>query len=373
MQVSVNKMLLNLLSNRLGRSATRLELLPKIAKAGRALPGLTDDEKSVIHRIWSPLKPSDINFDYWRFYKAFFGEELSAQFVPDNIYWSRIIRALNPVSLTRTYINKNLYPIIFKGVRQPKVYVNVIDSVIYNENMESISIQKAVDILSKSDTDIIIKPTRATSCGAGVKKITSGLSKSEIERVLRAYGHDYICQSVIRQSKSTEIFNKCSLNTFRVNTVNINGRVSCENLIMRHGLTGSIVDNLAVGGVACGMTPTGNFNGFCFNAKFQRIDKLSNGSKYIDHAIPAISDVIDQAIDTHKRYLPNIGHAAWDFAIDEDEKPVMIEVNLMLPGIIMEQLSSGQSIFGCRTEEVIDYARRKNQKQSWTEFVGGWE
>ncbi|MBD5415547.1 MAG: hypothetical protein HDR46_04575 [Bacteroides sp.] len=365
-----NKILLKTLSNRLGRSANQLELAPRIKTIGGNLPELSDSEKTAIFGIWEQIGGGNLNLDYWRFYKAM--GIFSPSLVPDNIYWSKIIRALNPVSLTRTYINKNLYPIIFKGIRQPHVLLNVINGEMYDVDMHRIDLNSAINILRSYDDDIIIKPTTATSGGRGISKIASHAPVDEIKRVLGEYGKNYICQGIVRQSQSTAVFNSTSLNTFRVNTININGRTTCECLMMRHGLQGSVVDNFAVGGVVCGMTKDGAYNGKNYNTKLQQLTHLQDKTQYKELSVPNISAVLTAAIDSHQRYMPHIGHAAWDFALDENEQPVMIEVNLMLPGILMEQLSSGHSIFGDRTEEVIQYALDKNKNMQWTEFVGGW-
>lgn len=371
--MNVNKILLKLLSDRLGRSADKLELAPRINILGGKLPDLTASEKKAITDIWQPISAGNLNLDYWKFYKSIIGGEISPILVPDNIYWSRIIRALNPVSLTRTYINKSLYPIIFNGLRQPEILVNVINGVPYDGKMNRITHAIVVDILSRYENEIIIKPTVATSGGKGISKIHPAETLESIKHTLAAYGHNYICQGLVRQSKTTALFNASSLNTFRVNTLNINGETTCECLMMRHGLNGNIVDNFAVGGVVCGMTAEGKFNGNNFNTRLERLSQLQNGTPYTNLSVPSIANVIDSAINAHQKYMPHIGHAAWDFAIDENEHPVMIEVNLMLPGIMMEQLSAGGPVFGNRTEEVIHYAMTRNASLRWSEFVGGWQ
>lgn len=367
-----NNIILKFLSDRLGRSATKLELEPRIKTIGGKLPDLTESEKIDIKALWHPIASDRLNFDYWRFYKAMSDGKVSASFVPDNIYWSRVIRALNPASITRTYINKSLYPIIFKGLRQPEVLVNVINGIPYDANMKLLRRMELSGILKSFGGDVIIKPTTATSGGRGVSIISSSSSLSDIDRRLSSYGLNYICQGVVEQSPFSSVFNDSSLNTFRVNTLNLNSKVTCECLMMRHGIDGSVVDNFAVGGVVCGMTKDGRFNGNNYNTKLERLNTLRTGEAYIDVSIPSINKVIETAIDAHQKYMPHIGHAAWDFAININEEPVMIEVNLMLPGILMEQLTSGDSIFGERTEEVIQYAFSKNKRLSWTEFVGGW-
>lgn len=346
--------------------------MPRIKAVRDKIQPLSKSEKDSIFETWRPLAGKNIELDYWKFYKTLMGGAVSALMVPDNLYWSKIIRTLNPISFTRTYTNKSLYPIIFKGLSQPRTLLNSINGIIYNGNMARLTISEAVKTIADSEEDIIIKPTRETSGGSGIKKIHKKSSPESIKGVLGTYGLNYICQCVVRQSPSTAIFNGASLNTFRVNTLNLNGTTTCECIMMRHGLKDSIVDNFAAGGIVCGMNTKGQFNGVGFNSKLERIDSLHDGMDYTCLSIPAIDKVISQAIDAHQCFMPHIGHAAWDFAIDENEKPVMIEVNLMLPGIISEQLSSGGSIFGERTEEVIEYAKERLPKISWTEFVGGW-
>lgn len=373
MVLNINKILAQKLADRLGRSATKLELLPRIKVLGKNLPELTKSEKESILSAWDNIGNGIINLEYWRFYKALNEGVVNPFIVPDNLYWSRIIRALNPVSFTRTYINKSLYPIIFREINQPDVLLNVINGIPYDGRMNHTTISEAISILNNSETDFIIKPTVATSGGHGVSKIKNGTSSTEISKIPSSYGQNFICQRAVKQSPSTAIFNESSLNTFRVNTINLNGKVTCECLMMRHGQSGSIVDNFAVGGVVCGMTKNGHFTGTNFNTNLERLSNLPNGSRYIDISIPEISEVIEYAINSHQKYMPHIGQAAWDFAIDMEGKPVMIEVNLMLPGIVMEQLTSNGSIFGDRTEEVIKYAFNRNKTIKWTEFVGGWE
>lgn len=374
MSINLNKLFTKILSDRLGRSATRLELAPRLRAVGERMPSLTESEKHGIQKIWEPIGSGIINLDYWRFYKYYNGEKVSPLYVPDNIYWSRIIRALNPISLTRTYINKSLYPITLRGgVKQPEVLANVINGVIYDSEMNRMSFNQAAEKIFIYERDVIIKPTVASSGGHGVIKLPAKTSLEEIKETLLSYGLNYICQGVVGQSKYTAVFNKSSLNTFRVNTVNINGNTTCECLMFRHGLNGNVVDNFAAGGVVCGMSKNGQFNGTNFNTKLQTLTNHPDGCPYTSFKIPHISDIIDAAVNAHQRFMPHIGHAAWDFAIDENECPVMIEVNLMLPGIIMEQLTSGNSIFGDRTEEVINYALKRNNNIRWTEFVGGWQ
>lgn len=53
-----------------------------------------------------------------------------------------------------------------------------------------------------------------------------------------------------------------------------------------------------------------------------------------------------------------------DICLDENNEPVLIEVNLLEPGILYEQLCTGP-IFGERTNEVLDYVTRNGAVNTW--------
>lgn len=194
----------------------------------------------------------------------------------------------------------------------------------------------------------------------------------DISKILKDYGHSYICQEVLEQSKLTAQFNKTSLNTFRINTLNLNGKITVENIMFRHGRNNSIVDNFGLGGVCCGVNNDGTFIGRAIDASLNNYNKSPFGVSYCDIVIPETSMIVDYAIRAHRRYLPMIGHAAWDFALSETNTPVFIEVNLGWPGLVSEQLSSGRSIFNGRADEVLAYAQKYYSNLRFTDFLGNW-
>lgn len=49
----------------------------------------------------------------------------------------------------------------------------------------------------------------------------------------------------------------------------------------------------------------------------------------------------------------------WDVCFNEKNEPVIIELNSSQPGVFGEQICTGP-IFGVRTQEVIDYCKRKD-------------
>ena len=220
---------------------------------------------------------------------------------------------------------------------------------------------------------VIIKPSSDSCSGDGVQLLDlDSLNEQELAATFRAVGKSWICQSVVHQSTKTSQFNKSSLNTFRINSLFLHGKASVVNIMFRHGREGAIVDNGGAGGICCGLDAEGQFTGLAFDSKLNRFEKTAFGEVYSQVKIAEVGNLVELALWSHKKYLPMMGHAAWDFALDENNKPVFIEVNLGWPGILLEQLCNNSPIYGNRTEEVIEYVISHIDRLEWTDFVGHW-
>ena len=81
----------------------------------------------------------------------------------------------------------------------------------------------------------------------------------DIRQILLSTDADIIVQEVVEQSPSTARFNPSSLNTFRITSLNINGRTSICSRTLKMGAPGNIVDNIggAGGGLMAGVSAEG--------------------------------------------------------------------------------------------------------------------
>lgn len=255
----------------------------------------------------------------------------------------------------------------------PVTLINYMDGQAYDSDHRLVDYSDILKVLkAKSDNPkLILKPSADSCSGNGVKILDLSDEKSCVE-LIREAGANFVIQEILSQSEITKRFNPSSLNTFRINTLNINGIISVENIMFRHGQGNSIVDNAGAGGVCVGFNPDGSVVGKAIDASLKVYAKTAFGERYCDLRIPELQTVSDTAIDAHSHYLPMMGHAAWDFALNDKDEPVFIEVNLGWPGIMTEQLSSCRPIYGNRTEEVIKYTLDNQSKMSFTDFLGHW-
>lgn len=369
MRERLENFLLELLSSRMAKQAINLELAPKL-QITKCVP-LTKQECNEVDNLWSCISAKK-DYRSWSFYKTHL--RFNPAFVPDDLYVKYMLRVLNPIRFVYCLQNKNMYPLLFTDLPKPQTVMNCMNGVVLGED-ETFSYRdlNVVSFFSGGVKQVIIKPSADSCSGDGVRLLDlDSLNEQELATKFQSMGNFWICQSVVHQSAKTAQFNKSSLNTFRINTLFLNGKVSVVNIIFRHGREGAIVDNGGAGGICCGVDTEGQFTGLAFDSKLNRFKKTAFGEAYSKVKISEVGNLVELALWSHKRYLPMMGHAAWDFALDENDKPVFIEVNLGWPGIILEQLCNNSPIYDNRTEEVIEYVVSHKDRLEWTDFVGHW-
>lgn len=313
------------------------------------LSTLTNKEAMEVYNLWSPIVPQKYIL-YHQMFKTLRG--FDARFVSDEYYYPVLLRALNPAASAATYEHKAYYMLYYNKIPQPRMFVNRIKGIWYDGNYSIITEKEALGIL-KACGQFIIKPTHDSCQGKNVKKISSDDKK--LEQVIGAYGNDFITQEVLQQSEVTSRFNPASLNSFRLTTLNINGKVSLCTILFRCGQGDTPVDNGGAGGLMAGVTDQGALTDFAFDKNYQRFSETKMGVKFGGVIIPNMANIVEEVKLWHSKYMIHSGIVGWDIALDAKNNPVMIEVNLMYPGIQFEQLCIGKPLFGDRTQEVIDY------------------
>lgn len=312
---------------------------------------LTKEEQQSVVDTWG-LK----DFTYHRMFKSY--ANFDVRYVSDGSFFPTILRSLNPYESANSFERKSLYNLLYHEIPQPKSIVCCFDGT-YIVEKSFVSKEDAIKLLKTKET-FIIKPTEYSTQGKNVRLIKT--AHDNIEEVLDCYGKNFIAQEVLGQSERTSIFHKSSLNSFRITTLNINGKVTLCNILFRCGQGDSVVDNGGAGGLMVGVMPDGSFMDFAYDNHYHKYAKTKDGVEFKGKCIKEMPEIINQVLSWHTAYLPHMGIVGWDIALNEHEKPIMIEVNLRLPGIQFEQLCTETPLFGDRTDEVIDYTKNHNLK-----------
>lgn len=368
----IQNSILKYLSNRYAKAAG--DNLPERLRNVKIL-NLSDEQKTSCLQQWSKLS-GKLDWRYWTLYNSH--SSFNPLMVPDDLFVRDIIRTLNPIRMVYALQNKSNYPVLYRTLNKPFTILSGINGQICNSKNIPVSDSEILDILESYAVEhknpyFIIKPTGSFG-GHGVKKIDlrTIVEKDELISLLNMTNRCFVCQEAVKQSSKSGVFNNTSLNTFRVNTLNINGLITATNILFRHGRDGAIVDNGGSGGICCGVTIDGRFTGLAYDALLNKYQTSPSGIRYSDVCIKEVGKIVEYAVNAHREYLPMMGHAAWDFALDEYDNPLFIEVNLGWPGIVIEQLACNSPIYGERCCEVIDYVAKNKHKITWKEFTGDW-
>ena len=224
---------------------------------------LTTDEKAKVREVWKSLG-FPIRYDFFETCKTLVG--FDAYYLPESLYSPVLKGALNPIWSTYAYEHKGMYGFLLKNVPQPITVVNNIDGQLYDADYVPISFEAAVEKMCRFEREMIIKPSLNSDSGHNVSKFR-GNNRKGIETLLKNSGKNYIVQGVVEQHPALKAFNPTSLNTMRITSLYLNGKVSIISSIFRFGSPGSVVDNTGAGGFVCGITKEGILKDICFDIK----------------------------------------------------------------------------------------------------------
>lgn len=326
---------------------------------------LTANERKEVKEYWGELGYK-VDMTYPVLFKTI--NYYDKKFLPEDLYASVILASLNPRMDSFVYVNKGMYDSLFKMIPQPRCFVKNIGGVYWNERC-LLDKNEVVSYIETRLESFIIKPSVGTFGGAKVKKINLNdigvVSRREyIEDLLRYYKTDFVIQEVVDQHIETAQFNAESLNTFRICSLFLNGKLSILTRLLRCGQNGSVVDNGFAGGIMVPVMSDGRLAKYGLDHVFNKYEKSSNGIVF-DGIILQHYSKLEQFIEKYHVLFPTCHLIAWDLAIDKNGSPLMIEVNLISPGITEEQVSIGP-FFGDRTDEVIKYVKENPGKMYMT-------
>lgn len=318
-------------------------------------PQLTMDEREKLKSYWKKYVKEDIPLTYYELIKGI--DKFDTDYISHSIYFTYMLPILNPRAEAYALANKGIYSFYFSDVYRPTEVIKNIHGNFYDENNKLCTKEDAVTAILEYKKKVVIKPSIDSSQGRNVI-ILSDYLRNDILEIFNKYSKDFVVQELIKQSEQTAKFNPTSLNTFRITTLLLNGKFSCLSIIFRCGGLNSIVDNVNAGGIMIGVYSDGKLYDYGFSKKEGKRAMSYNGLRFSEYRIDNFSQILDFAHTLHLR-LPFCSIVGWDIALDYNNRPIMVEVNLKGPSIDVEQMCSGPT-FGNRLQEVLDYVFNKN-------------
>lgn len=310
-----------------------------------------------IKDLWNPIIPNIKNgYGYFELFKHLNDGIFNPEFVPMSYMYPTIIRALNPINYIYGLSHKSLYPNIFHGIKQPQSIIKSINGISTDSQNRILKESQIYDaITSQIHNNVLIKAATDTSGGKSVRIIsTKELTNKQITDIIESYHGNFVIQQLVKGSPELRKLNKSSLNTLRIMTLALNGKITQQCSMLRIGSAESLVDNLGSGGICVGIDNVGNLLSRSYSFKGVH-SGFYNGIELSTVCIPNYDKVKEFVFELHSR-IPMCAFAAWDVALDEDNTPVLIEVNLYWP-TIFPQICCNKPFFEGRTLEVIDYIK----------------
>ena len=324
-----------------------------LAKKQNHLTILDGAQREEIIRFWQPFKNVADEMQWFEFYNSFCSDKRQLKYyIPDSIMYLDIDLTLTDPARSHQLDDKNLYDLYFKDAKLPRAIVRKCNGVILDKDYQLMTIEQAVDLCRK-ESQIIKKPSRNSQGGKGIKFMDlSATTDEELTRELND-SKDFIIQEVLHQHESIgNIYDK-SINTVRIMSLVLDGKVHLLSGVLRLGRDGSRVDNASKGGIVCGINEDGTLKEYAYNTKGDQWSQHPQGPVFKGQRIEGYDKCCALVKSLAGRFCTTSKLISWDLAIDKDGDPVIIEVNLSFGEVDFHQMCNGP-IFGDLTERVLN-------------------
>ena len=102
------------------------------------LKGLSSNQKKELKKFWGDYGIHSFNMGWVDFYSSLYGK-YDKRFIPDDIFYSKIDLYFNNAAAAQYLDDKNMYSLLFKGVKMPKTVVRKIKGVFLDENYKQLT------------------------------------------------------------------------------------------------------------------------------------------------------------------------------------------------------------------------------------------
>ena len=135
-------------------------------------------------------------------------------------------------------------------------------------------------------------------------------------------------------------------------------------IIMRIGKGGAHVDNAHAGGMFIAVDSDGTMHEKAFTEfKDIFVEHPDTHVVFANQKISLLPSVINAAIKMHYA-MPQIGVINWDFTIDKDGNPVLIEANINGGSIWLFEMAHGVGAFGENTKDILKWLNKIKKMNS---------
>ena len=326
-------------------------------------PELSQADKDEIDSYWRQF---GIRFPDHSWHQMFYGVTgiHDPRFIPDCIAFPPIYRHYNDRECIVGWDDKNLYDRLVPNITFPQVLAHIYKGKAYDKDWHYCAPDDldhvAASIFNETGAShsIIIKATRGSQAGKGVRVIEVNSPDEVKALILHNLDHDYVLQQRLVQSEFMSQFCSTSVNIFRIMTWRHQGEIKVLSTSIRYGVEGFFTDVVYIKGEEIVHTVGVNDDG-TVNERFISLrGREEKPEHYHDRHIPNYQAVIDMAKRGHEMLLP-FDLVGWDITLDQDNYPVCIEYNISRPGTQLYQFANGP-FAGALTDEFLAFLKQEN-------------
>ena len=326
------------------------------------LKPLQPDQEQEILDFWAPYRKIDKKELRWfAFYNANCDDKSQLKYyIPDIIFHSEIDLHFTAARRCDDLDDKNLYDLFFHGVKMPRTVVRKINGEYLDEDYQVITLDQAVELCVEAG-QVVYKEARLSLGGHGVHFYDLSGNDAVQELRSRLTKEDNInVQRVINQHECLNNIHRNSINTVRIMSLMLDGKVHLLSSVLRMGRDGSRVDNACSGGIVCGINEDGTLKEFAYNTRGAHWDKHPQGLTFKGYKIVGYDKCCELVKTLAGRLSTATQLVSWDLAVGEDGEPVLIEANFTWGEIDFHQLCNGP-ILGDLTQEVLSRVYQKSK------------
>ena len=292
--------------------------------------------------------------------------KMDPRFMPADLYYNDIMPYLNNGLQHHGLMNKGYLDYLFSDVKRPETVALKTEGVYMDERRNIIREDDAIGLCMERGGVLFLKRSTGSKFGKGIFVFEPETrTESEIRGIFGEAGASFIVQRQIRQHPQVAKLNPSSVSTIRILSLFLDDEVTVESAVLR--VSGPDMPYVTVhdGGFYAEILEDGRLYPKVYDNNGAWYD---NGKGAFDSSF--VMPSMDKVYDEVRRIHPRLAHfkcIGWDFAIDEQGEPVLIEFNVF-PGIDCSQTACCRPIFGDKTDRILEdfYVHRtweKNHRQ----------
>ena len=288
---------------------------------------------------------------------------MDPHFMPADFYYTDILPYMNNGKQHYGLMNKGYLDYLFSDVKRPQTVVLKTEGVYMDEKRNVIREEDAVGLCRERGGVLFLKRSTDSKYGKGIFVFEPGsCTDEEILDTYREAGSSFIVQEKIRQHPQIESINSSSVSTIRILSLLLDDEVTVESAVLR--VSGPDMPYVTVhdGGFYAEILEDGRLYAKVYDNNGAWFDD-GKGSFDGSFVMPSMDKVYGEV----RRIHPRIAHfkcVGWDFAVDDQGYPVMIEFNAF-PGLDCSQMTCCKPIFGDKTDWILeDYFHRRKWEQN---------